>query len=178
MAPSPRPSPLRNGRGRKTARPCACSCRPSSGQGRPRSIVRGLELTLDIKVFRLLTDLTGCLHLKIFFWGSIRFGWVRGLEWWNVGMTAPHPGPMASQARHQFDAHQETNTPRYVVPQEREDLRQSVSESPIGIFEREHRNRAFRVQCLAGPGDVRTPNCIVTARRWPDFSAPVSSCFP
>src|SRR5580765_6977594 len=71
----------------------------------------------------------------------------------------PHPSPMGclpkaatsqapskrrslremwSQARHQFDAHQETNASRYVVPQEREDLWQLVKGPPFGVFELDH----------------------------------------
>src|SRR5436190_14668197 len=39
----------------------------------------------------------------------------------------PHPGPMASQARHDFVTPQETNAPRFVIPQEKEKRRQSPS---------------------------------------------------
>ena len=47
-------------------------------------------------------------------------------------------------------------------PEEREDLRQSISESTIGVFEREHRNKALRLRCLAAPeaaerGNPRRP---------------------
>ena len=48
-------------------------------------------------------------------------------------------------------------------PEERENLWQLVSESPIGAFEPGRQNRTCRVWHNAAPGDRRTPNCIVPA---------------
>ena len=55
------------------------------------------------------------------------------------------------------------------LPQEREKLWQLVNEPPIGLFERDHQNRTFRLRYDAAPEDGRTPNCIVPAQEREDL---------